>query len=82
MTRTVRPTHIPGMELRRYLDDRKLSCTAFGQMVGVTPSTVSRWVAGRLMPRPAQIRKIMHVTEGAVTADDLLGAIDARQEAA
>lgn len=78
----MRVAHISQMELRRYLDDQKLTCTAFGQQVGVTPSTVSRWAAGRLMPRPAQIRKIIRVTDGAVTADDLLGAPHAGQEAA
>ena len=69
------------MQLIEFRKGRKLSRAALGKMVGVDGITIYRWETGRSMPKPAQVRKVQEVTEGAVTADDHQQAVDDRMNA-
>ena len=59
--------------LAQYLVERGETERAFAEKLGVSPSTVSRWVRGARTPRPAMIRKILQVTGGCVTAAGFYG---------
>lgn len=49
---------------------------------GITVEAVRLWVAGKRMPQTAQIARIIEVTGGEVTADDLYQACAIRRAAA
>lgn len=61
------------MKLRSYLSGRGETQAQFAARIGVHPISVSRYVTGRRLPEPDVIRRIVVATDGAVTADDLLG---------
>ena len=42
--------------------------------LGVHRTTLYHWLAGRKLPRPAMVAKIFAVTDGSVTANDLVAA--------
>jgi TorA maturation chaperone TorD len=58
------------MKLSRYLEEAKLTVSAFARKAGLQVSTVHRAVHGSVMPSEATIRAIVHATDGAVRADD------------
>lgn len=63
------------MKLRAYLDTNGLNHTQFAALIGVSKTTVGRWLSsnGRVeRPRWHQLAKIKLVTDGAVTADDFM----------
>jgi TorA maturation chaperone TorD len=58
------------MKLSRYLEEAKLTVSAFARKAALQVSTVHRAVHGSVMPSEATIRAIAHATDGAVRADD------------
>jgi TorA maturation chaperone TorD len=58
------------MKLSRYLEETKLTVSAFARKAGLQVSTVHRAVHGSVMPSEATIRAIVRATDGAVRADD------------
>jgi transcriptional regulator with XRE-family HTH domain len=60
------------MTLREYLDARKLSQAAFAEKVGVSPTEVSLWLAGKRRPNLAHAFAVEDATEGEVAARYLL----------
>lgn len=58
------------MKLETWLSKRKLTKTAFAELVGVNPSTVTRIIAGERQPSGRLLVVIHQVTKGAVTALD------------
>lgn len=69
-------------KLATYLADHDLTQSAFAELIGSTQVSVSRWISGQRMPRPAMIALIKTVTRGAVTADDFMGSEEDDEEAA
>jgi DNA-binding transcriptional regulator YdaS (Cro superfamily) len=59
------------MNLRLYLDQKRQSVSAFAVESGFAPSTVARWLNGTQRPELDQVRRLIAVTRGAVTAADL-----------
>lgn len=56
--------------LRRFLDRRGISATAFGRLLHVSRQAVSAWLCGRDVPsRPTRVR-IEQLTEGEIQAID------------
>ena len=60
------------MTLAEFLTERGLSQAAFGAEIGVSGASISRWIGGQRAPSASQVRKIKKLTNGRVTADDLL----------
>lgn len=58
------------MKLGTYLDTNNIRATDFATNIGVSPSTVGRWVKNERYPRPEQFQIIAAATNGAVTAND------------
>ncbi|WP_158295641.1 helix-turn-helix domain-containing protein [Crenalkalicoccus roseus] len=61
------------MTLQEYLQRHRLTQAEFGRIVGVRHATVSRWLAGKITPSFARLRRIEAVTGGAVTAASFCG---------
>jgi DNA-binding transcriptional regulator YdaS (Cro superfamily) len=60
--------------LKNYLEKKrkkKLTQAGFADLVDVEAATVSRWLAGKRKPRPAEALKIVAVTKGKVTLQDI-----------
>lgn len=57
------------MKQRQYRERLKLPANAFAAKVGVTPSAISRYEAGR-MPDIRALIKIYNATDGQVTPND------------
>lgn len=60
------------MKLAEYLDRHDITDAAFAERVGVSQSTVTRWVRGKLHPSWAMIPHIMRCTDNHVTANDFV----------
>jgi DNA-binding transcriptional regulator YdaS (Cro superfamily) len=58
------------MTLDRWLRVNHVMQMDFARSVGVTPTSVSLWCNGHVVPRPKMMAAIAGATEGAVTADD------------
>lgn len=57
------------MTLKQYLSEQGLTYGGFAALIGVgNASVVWRYANGKRMPRPAQMRRIVAATGGAVTA--------------
>ncbi len=69
------------MELKQYRKLRKLTRAAFGQLAGITGIQVWRIETGRCFPRGTTIRKIVEVSDGAVTVADHSAAFEAHYKA-
>ena len=59
-----------GMNLATYLEQNKMTATAFAEQIGVAIATVTRAARGEIMPSPETMKKIMAATNGQVTAND------------
>lgn len=70
------------MTLADYLTQHDLTHEGFARMIGCEQPTVSRFVAGARIPSPVLMRKIVEVTNGAVTANDFFGIEAAPAEGA
>jgi transcriptional regulator with XRE-family HTH domain len=55
------------MTLAQYLAQHGLSQAEFARRIRYPEATVSRWVAGRMVPRRLAMREIEAATGGAVT---------------
>jgi transcriptional regulator with XRE-family HTH domain len=55
--------------LTRYRKAQSLTVEAFGNLIGASKGTVSKWENGTI-PRPEYMRKISEATNNAVTAGD------------
>ena len=64
--------HVLGMTLLDYLQKHGLSQQALGDRLGLTQSTISRYVSGERMPKREHLRRIMEETGGLVTPTDFL----------
>lgn len=62
------------MKLSCFLRVSGETALAFSARVGVSHTTVSRWLNGRAYPQREAIRRIRAATDGMVTADDFLDA--------
>lgn len=61
------------MGLREWLDSAGKSPEWLAEQIGVSEATVRHWIAGRTRPRdPTHLRKISLLSEGRVTADDII----------
>lgn len=70
------------MKLLDYRKLRKFSRAQFGALVGITGIQVWRIETGRCFPRAATSRKILEVSEGAVTVADHSAQFEAHYRAA
>jgi transcriptional regulator with XRE-family HTH domain len=61
------------MKLENYLKENSLTDAEFGKMIGKSQSQVSRIRRGVSWPPKEVIEAIAAVTEGNVTANDILG---------
>ena len=61
------------MDLKAFLTDRKMSITDFARLIGVSnPGVVAKYVNRTRVPRPAIMREIARVTDGAVQPNDFI----------
>jgi len=65
------------MTLQEYLARNGLSQAAFARRIGVSQQAVQRYVDGKRVPKRALAKKIVEVTGGQVTYQDLLEAYTA-----
>jgi DNA-binding transcriptional regulator YdaS (Cro superfamily) len=54
------------MTLKDWLDRAPISCAAFADEIGVSRSSVFRWVSGKRVPHPRLALRIEHYTKGHV----------------
>ena len=59
------------MKLADYLSSTGVTHADFAQRIGVHQTAVTRYVAGRRIPKPQIAMKITKATGGAVTIEDL-----------
>lgn len=69
---SIRRAYGAPMKLADWLEWKAVDQTEFASRIGVTQSTVSRYVSGALSPKPAVVRKILEQTGGEVRPIDLL----------
>jgi len=60
------------MKLKDYLDSRNLGYKEFSDMIGISQSALSNYIHFRREPRKAIRNKIIKVTKGKVSLQDLL----------
>lgn len=60
------------MKLKDYLEDTHTSAPSFAELVGVTATTVYRWLSRTRWPQRRDMIAINKVTKGAVTPNDLI----------
>jgi DNA-binding transcriptional regulator YdaS (Cro superfamily) len=58
------------MKLENWLKAENIQPSEFGRRIGVSHTSVGRWLRGVRIPRPAQMAAITRETGGAVTAAD------------
>lgn len=63
--------------LTLYRKKHQLTLEAFGLRIGATKGMISKWEAGKTMPRARIMGLIVAVTDGEVSADQLLNAFNA-----
>lgn len=61
------------MKLIDYIKSNKSTQAEFGKRIGKAQTTVSAYITGELIPPRATALKIVKVTKGAVTLEDLWG---------
>lgn len=64
--------YIAAMTLDQYLEKHGLTPEQFGARIGVTGSTIRRYLLGRRWPKREIVHRIVQETSGAVTVHDLL----------
>ncbi len=65
------------MKLAEYLRENGLSLAAFAAEVGVSEAAMSRYAAGKRVPRKQILQRITAATGGKVRPDDMIGAAEA-----
>lgn len=64
------------MKLKEYIDsDRVKNAAEFAQLVGVSSPALSLYISGDRTPRPAIAKRIIEVTGGLVSYEDLYGQL-------
>ncbi len=59
------------MKLSAYRKHEKLTVADLGRQLGVAHSTVIRWESGEIFPTAEMLERIITVTNGKVTPNDL-----------
>lgn len=67
--------------LTDYLDTKTETQSAFAARAGLSNSTLSRLLKGRIPPSPEVVEKVRAATEGEVTANDLYESWRAARQA-
>lgn len=62
------------MDLPTYLQTRFQSQEAAAQALGVSQGTISHWVTGRRLPKPAKAREIVKHSRGRLSLEVIYGA--------
>lgn len=65
-----------------YLAARNMTLKAFADSVGSDESSISRYVRGERVPRGQTMARIIAITNGQVTANDFLPAVNKEAPAA
>lgn len=60
------------MDLKKYIESRNFEKKEFAELIGVTPGALANYMYKRREPRPKIRSKIIKVTKGKVTVEDLL----------
>lgn len=60
------------MKLITFLEERRMSYTDFGKLIGASPSGVRRYALGERYPKTEIMRRIVEATDGAVGPQDFL----------
>jgi transcriptional regulator with XRE-family HTH domain len=67
------------MTIRQYLDHHQLTITEFARRLKVSRAEVYKWLNGRF-PQGKSIAKLVKVTDGQITADDIFKASKRKQK--
>lgn len=62
------------MTLHEFMKLASLSDTDMASKLGCSEGAVKKWRYGERVPRVDQLRRIHEITNGAVTANDFIGA--------
>jgi hypothetical protein len=62
------------MTLADWLKQEKIKPSAFAEMLGVAPSTITRFVRGEKTPSTLMLMRIYEKTEGAVRLEDWMNS--------
>lgn len=68
--------------LGSWVKARPETVTEVAAMLGIGRVALHRYMAGSVMPRPDTARRIERVSDGAVTAADMMAAYQATRDAA
>lgn len=60
------------MTIESWLRRQKIRPSAFARQIGMSHTTVLRWIEGSSVPSPAAMRAVFEATGGDVTANDLI----------
>ena len=60
------------MNLKDYIESRNFGKSEFAEMVGISPCALSNYIHHRRKPRLDIAQRIVQVTKGKVTIEDLL----------
>lgn len=69
------------MQLQEYMRNGYLSHEKLAKNLSESTRTVEKWARGERYPRPQAQRKIMEMTNGLVTANDMLQTYIERNDA-
>jgi hypothetical protein len=58
------------MNLRRYIDEKKITPPAFARQIRVSAQAMHRYLDGARIPRPEILARIAEVTDGRVQPND------------
>lgn len=58
------------MRLAEYLEEKKISDSAFAAQIGTSTQSVHRYKSGQRFPRPKILSKIFEISGGQITAND------------
>ena len=59
------------MDLKKYLEEKMIIKRKFAQKVGITEATLHRIMSGTALPSGKTAQKIVELTNGQVTFEDL-----------
>lgn len=60
------------MKLQDWLTETETSTTRLAELVGVSQSTVWRWVQGKMVPDMERMRRVAEATDGRVMPNDFM----------
>jgi len=62
------------MLFKDWATKHRWTAAGIGRQLGVSTSTVTRWLSGEVIPSPDNIAAVAKLTEGAVGFDDMMSA--------